>query len=77
MFERAYEQFGNEGGEAVIRFIIQELGGLRVRVPDFDALYRKDRDRRIREEFTGSNHAELAIRWGIKKRQVRRIVQNG
>ena len=35
------------------------------------------RDRRIRDAFDGSNHHELAERFGLDARQVRRIVRPG
>ena len=39
-------------------------------------LHRRDRDRRIREQFTshGLGPAVLAERWGLSERQIRRIV---
>lgn len=52
--------------------------GLSPLVPRAEAVRRelaqRDRDRRIREDFNGTNYCALAARHGLSTRQVRRIV---
>lgn len=76
LFERLQREFGNLA-PLIIQVMIQSIGGLRLTFPDLQDLYRRERNRRIMLEFTGFNHEELAIKYRIKARQVRRIVQRG
>ncbi len=39
-----------------------------------DIVKRADRDRRIREEFDGSNYAQLAVKYGLTEVWIRNIV---
>ncbi|TLM60961.1 MAG: hypothetical protein FDZ69_13715 [Deltaproteobacteria bacterium] len=72
---RLHVDFG-ELAPAIIKIMAEEVGGARLIFPDMKALCRSDRNSRIRADFKGNNHEDLAIKYGIKKRQVRRIVQN-
>ena len=74
LFGRFEIEFGNLA-PLIIRVLVECLGGMQVRVPDLDDLWRQERNRRIRNEFTGFNHEELAIKYRIKARQVRRIIK--
>lgn len=55
--------------------IARSLGGLVYYYPKLDNLLQKKRDDRIRREFTGCNHKELAIKYGLTERWIREIVQ--
>ena len=77
LFHRLHVDFGPSVGEAVIRTIIDELGGIRVTVPDHDEIRREARDRQIRCSFNGQNYEELSLRFGLSRRQIRYIVQEG
>lgn len=74
LFSRLCTDYGESSGMAIIKTIVEELGGLRVSIPNFDDLNREDRDRRIRNLFTGNNYNELAERFGLSVRQVRYII---
>ncbi len=74
LFRRLTADFGIASGQAVIKTIIEELGGLRVTIPDLHDLFREERNRRIITQFNGANHAELAERYGLRVRQIRNIV---
>jgi Mor family transcriptional regulator len=74
LFHRLRADFGPASGQAIIKTIIEELGGLRVSIPGLDDLYREERDSRINTAFNGRNYEELAIRWGLSIRQVRYII---
>nr|MBC8362606.1 hypothetical protein [Candidatus Desulfatibia profunda] len=56
------------------RGLFEELGGIRITIPTIKELELEERNRRIRNQFTGHNHNELALRWGMSVRQIRRIV---
>ncbi len=73
LFDRLHIEFGNLAPK-IIEMMVISLGGSRVTFPDFDYLYRQERNRRVRVEFTGSNHEELAIKYRVKPRHVRRIL---
>lgn len=74
VFIRLNQEFGNLAPQ-IIRVLVGCMGGVRLTFPDLEDLYRQERNRRIKNEFTGFNYEELAIRYRLKCRQVRRIVQ--
>ena len=43
-------------------------------IPDMEELIRRERNRQIRNEFHSNNIEELAIKYQLKIRQVRNIV---
>jgi len=51
------------------------LGGLTFYYPVLDSLVRAKRDERIKQEFNGANHRELARKYGLTESWVRAIVQ--
>ena len=66
------ELFGMEGA---LR-LAQRSGSMRIYVPKLDTLVREHRDARIRAEFTGFNHRELARKYGLSETWIREIVQH-
>lgn len=73
--ERLHREFE---APIVIRFfqvLAEELGGVRLTMPDLEEHYRWERNRRMRNEFNGVNVVELAIKYRLQARQVRRIVR--
>lgn len=72
-FERLGREFGPQA-QRIVTVMAEELGGCRLTFPDLKDLYRLDRDRRIRREFNGSNLSELAIRYQLHVRHVRKIL---
>jgi len=55
----------------------EQLGGLGFYFPKIDSLIQKKRDEKIRKEFSGCNHQELARKYGLSEIWIRNIVQNG
>jgi Mor family transcriptional regulator len=80
LYHRLCTDFGESSGLAIIRTITEELGGLRVSIPDLQDLEREERDRKIRALFNGNNYYELAQRFTNAKgerlsiRQIRYII---
>ncbi|MDH4319896.1 MAG: hypothetical protein OEV73_00205 [Desulfobulbaceae bacterium] len=74
---RLVQEFGAEAGAAIMLVLVEELGGFRITVPTMDELNREARDHRIRLLFNGANVGELAERFGLCPRQIRRIVNEG
>jgi Mor family transcriptional regulator len=72
--QRLVSEYGETSGLAILHAVYEELGGLRITIPTIRCLEKTERIRRIRNTFNGVNHQELAIRWGMSVRQVRRIV---
>jgi Mor family transcriptional regulator len=70
-YQDVAEVFGMEGALRLAR----RSGGMRIYVPKFDSLVRDRRDEMIRKEFTGSNHRELARKYGLSETWIREIVQ--
>jgi len=77
LFKRLIAEHGERVGMSIIRTIILEVGGLRLTIPDIKQLEREERDRKIREKFTGFNCKELGYIYGLSAMQVRRIVMKG
>lgn len=53
------------------------VGGTTIYIPKPESLTRPVRDARIKKEFTGYNHQELARKYGVTERWVRRICGPG
>ncbi len=66
--------YGAPVAGGVQRILIEELGGMRVTIPDLRQLNRSALYDRIRKEFNGANCTELSLRSGLSPRQIRRIV---
>ncbi len=73
LFSQLHVEFGAMAPK-IIKTLIMVLGRTRITFPDFEYLYRAERNRRIKAEFRGANHEDLAIRYGLKVRQIRRIL---
>jgi Mor family transcriptional regulator len=74
LFSRFHSEFGNLSPQ-IIQVMVEVLGGYRITFPDLQDLYRAERNRRLMNEFNGGNYQELAIKYRLRIRQVRRIVQ--
>lgn len=75
LFDRFHCEFGGLAPQ-IIQIMVECIGGCRLTFPDFRDLYRAERNRRIRNEFTGANYQELAILYRLTPRQVRHIINN-
>jgi len=73
LFDRLHREFGRLAPQ-IIQVMVESVGGVRLTFPDLQDIYRAERNRRIRAEFTGANHEELAIKYRLKVRRIRRIL---
>lgn len=62
------------GKENTIK-LARHLGGVPVYFPKLDTLIQRKRDERIRQEFNGVNHRDLARKYDLTERWIREIVQ--
>ena len=62
------------GIEGTLR-LSRDLGGMRIYIPKIEKLVRIQRDMRIRKEFTGFNHRELARKYHMTESWIRQIVR--
>jgi Mor family transcriptional regulator len=76
LFEEFVAVFGQTKGEEIINMIVSKCGGLRMRLPDFDDLYRMGRDRVIRRQYHSGKASvtSLMIEWDMSRPQILRIV---
>lgn len=72
---RLHHEYGICQTLQIVRVLAEEIGGVRISFPDIQELNRMERDRRIACEFNGANLDELALRYRLHRRQVRRIVR--
>lgn len=70
-----YQEIARIAGVDAAVKLSQYLGGSRFYYPKIDSLIRKKRDERIRREFDGANHRELARRYDLTETRIRDIVQ--
>jgi hypothetical protein len=56
--------------------IVKEYGGESIYIPKVDTFYRSDRNRKIVQEFTGSNYRELAKKYRLTDKMIRYILEN-
>lgn len=52
----------------------EHIGGIAFYFPKLDTMLRAKRNARIKKEFTGANHKELARKYGLTERWIREIV---
>ncbi|BBO75190.1 hypothetical protein DSCW_26070 [Desulfosarcina widdelii] len=55
--------------------LVNERGGESIYIPSKKTVFRMHRDQKIRQEFSGSNHGELARKFGATTVWIRKIVQ--
>ncbi len=58
------------------RLLVEQLGGQSIYIAKLDTLQRGIRDKEILVAFDGSNYAELARRYNLTERAVRKICDN-
>ena len=73
VFSTLQHEFGNIAPR-IIHVLAGCMGGVRLTFPDLQELYRQERNRRIRAEFNGVNYEELAIKYRLRIRHIRRII---
>ncbi len=74
LMQRYQARYGERDAAMIMEMLFTELGGLRVTIPTMQQILLYNRNDRIRKQFTGANHEELALMYGMSERQVRRIV---
>ena len=68
--------FGRGLAEKIIKHLVDQTGGFRIRIPNHEELSQLERNRRIRTlHDAGTNYEQLADRFGLSTRQIRRIVR--
>lgn len=63
-----------EIGIEAVMLLHRMFGGEAVYFHNVERIERKARNRAIRREFRGANHAELALKYGLTERQIRKIL---
>lgn len=75
LFHRLDRELCGAAAQAAKKMIIDECGGLRVYFPSNESIWREERNSKIRKLFTGSNYEELKLRFGMSKKQLKRILR--
>jgi len=70
---RLVEVFGRQAAEVAVGIFTDELGDMRLTFPSANTLKNLKRDQMIKNSLNGSNYEEIAIRFKLSVRQVRRI----
>jgi len=63
------------GGDTALKLCLN-LGGTGIYFPKLDALLRNIRNRKIKNDFDGSNHRRLALQYNLSEKTVREILNN-
>ncbi len=77
MPEGLYKQISEAIGVENFYKLAEVVGGATVYIPKPESLVRPARDARIKSEFNGYNHSELAKRYGVTERWVRQLCGEG
>ena len=72
-----YRQIAEAIGVANFYKLAEVVGGATVYIPKPESLVRPVRDARIKAEFNGYNHPELARRYGVTERWVHHLCGDG
>ncbi len=67
-------EFGQASGRAIMNKIVVEFGGRRVSFPDYEDIYKWERNEKMKNQFTGNNIDEIAARWGMSPLRALQIV---
>lgn len=73
-FPEPYKTIAKEAGKEAMLKIAARYQGTGMYFPKLDSLIQEIRNQRIREEFTGTNHNELAIKYNLTASWIRTIV---
>jgi len=78
------EDFGEEDtmsamvemfGVDMVKQLVEAFGGDAIYIPKMETVVRSARNRRIRQQFTGSNYRDLAHEHNLTTRRVRHILE--
>lgn len=75
--EGLYRQIAEEIGVENLIKLSELIGGSTFYLPKPESIVRPARDVRIREEFNGYNHVELARKYDVTERWVRKLCGDG
>lgn len=75
--EGLYKQIAETIGTENFYKLAELLGGATVYIPKPESVTRPVRDARIKAEFNGYNHPELAKKYGVTERWVRQLCGDG
>jgi Mor family transcriptional regulator len=73
-FPREYRRIVDQVGIRTALDIIKGSGGIMQYIPAYHAVTKNARDRLIKEEFTGDNYKDLAIKYGMSEVWIRDII---
>jgi Mor family transcriptional regulator len=73
---RVNQEVGLPAAQRITQALLEELGGQRVMVPTLQTFEQMEINEKICTLFTGANVSELAGRFNISERHIRRIVNN-
>lgn len=54
--------------------LIANLGGCQIYIPKWETIFKEVRNKKIKEDFNGFNHRELAKKYNLSEKTVRKIV---
>jgi len=75
--EGLYKQIAETIGTENFYKLAEIVGGATVYIPKPESIVRPVRDARIKEEFNGFNHPELAKKYDVTERWVRQLCGEG
>ena len=75
--EGLYKQIAEEIGISNFYKLAEVVGGATVYIPKPESILRPARDARIKGEFNGYNHPQLAKKYGVTERWVRQLCGEG
>jgi Mor family transcriptional regulator len=75
--EGIYREIAEEIGVANLIKLAEMIGGAKFYIPKAESLIRPVRDLRIKKDFNGYNHMELAKKYNLSESWIREICGDG
>lgn len=69
------QEIARDQGIDFVRYLVEAFGGAMIYVPTLRNVEKRIRNQRILNEYNGQNSSTLAVRYGISRRQVEKVVR--
>ena len=68
-------EIARDQGIEMVKYLVEVFGGAMLYIPTLKNVEKRIRCRKIIAEFNGSNCSSLAVRYGMSRRQVEKVVR--
>ncbi|NOQ15793.1 MAG: hypothetical protein GQ581_01905 [Methyloprofundus sp.] len=69
------DELAGQAAEKAVDSLVFSLGGIQLYIPKCAQLKLTSRDSKIISEFTGTNHTELCVKYGLSVQRIYKIIK--